>query len=527
MRFVVQTLVMATMFIKPSLSADRPQLCEHRGCECLIGAPYVVECKNAELTEIPIAELMNADTGPYEFDWIALFDFNMINNITKLPAVDHLLLLSFSGNPIQTIEDMAFADLPKLRELRLAKGRLTGKIFTKDAFKGLRNEKNGHDPLPLEVLDVSHNDIRHLDGHAFSHFNRLRTLIFSDNPINDFDVTTIRAFNELEHIVKLDLSRTGLERIPKTFFARMSYLEELYLSGNHFRQVPDEVNYIKSLKVLNLDFNPIKVLRPSESYIHGPSKLSHLSISYMPLLTRIDAESFTDLQNLTVIHMAHNPKLNLIHKMAFASSGNSMKEMYLQNSKLTMTHTVFQMYLQNSKLTITHTVFQMYLQNSKLTMTHTVFQMYLQNNELTMTHCVPDMYLQNNSFSTLAEDLLDWSALERLDAQHNPWMCDCDMAWFAQGPLQNMIVQQPQLTEYIVCAKPASVLGENMKALVARDYEFVCTPSPHYLNPAYYGPIIVATIFIGALLLLAATILCTYVLYQRSRVSVEHLLLGE
>ncbi|XP_018009759.1 leucine-rich repeat neuronal protein 1 [Hyalella azteca] len=450
MAWLLITALLVRLFAHSGASMIEPDLCS-TSCECLQGLPFVVECKNDDLSQIP-----HLEAEPYPFEWALFFDVNKISKITAMPTTDNLILLSFNDNPILEIEDMAFANLTKLRRLTLKQCSLTGDVFTLDAFKGPRNEEDGADPLPLEYLDVSHNDIQSLGDHAFRHFDNLKTLIISDNPFHDFDDTTSKAFGELIGVQTLDLSRVQIKRIPEKFFSRMRQLKELILAGNNFMVVPDEVNYIQSLERLVLDNNPIKVLSKNDkSYFHGPSQLSQLHLSYMPDLNKIDAEAFYNLDNLKVVTISYNPNLNFIHKMAFASSGIHLKK----------------------------------------------------------------VHLNNNNLAVLDNELLDWAALEEIDIQNNPWVCDCRIVWFTKEPLENLNANKPQLTEYIICAKPNDATGQSLPYLASHDYAFKCPEIEKVTNPYYYGPLIVTTIFVGALLLLSATVLCTYVLYQKSRSS--------
>lgn len=438
---------------------NEPDLCkEETHCECLDSTPlYLVDCSSNALEEVPMTK-----NESYAFAFMVMFDDNRITRIPLLPSYEEVQKLSFKDNRIATIEDQAFAALKNLKELDLSYNDLTTSSLLPDVFKGFRDKEDGHDPLHLDTLDLSHNKLEALDSHAFQHLGRLKTLVITDNKFFDFSRDTSVAFNDLRALETLDLSRNGLKRIPDQFLAGLRELRKLVLEGNRFVSVPDEVNYGRSLHSLNLDNNLIEVVSENaHSYFHGPSSLKELSLSNMPTLTKIGVGAFAGLTNLTVLRVTNNSQLEVLDRLSFLGSSETSGNL-------------------------------------------------------------KEVYLQENFLHTLADDLLPWNQLEKLDLQHNPWTCDCRMNWLLKGVLPTMIMTQPKLTHFINCAYPLEVRGINMKKLISDDYEMQCLPdsynnySPSSTN---YGPLILATIFIGTLLLLTATVLCTYVLYYKYKES--------
>ena len=71
------------------------------------------------------------------------------------------------------------------------------------------------------------------------------------------------------------------------------------------------------------------------------------------------------------------------------------------------------------------------------------------------------------------------------------------------------------------CSSPAEVSGVNMKKVVSSGYRFPCVATYGDMDgDDYYGAVIVVTIFIGSVLLLSATVLFSYVLYQKTLVRI-------
>lgn len=106
----------------------------------------------------------------------------------------------------------------------------------------------------------------------------------------------------------LNLSYTEISELPNSLFHQLNNVRELMLHGNKLKSVPGSVTLLaKSLKYLNLAQNPIKKLEATS--FTNLNQLTHLTIEEMPELDEIDKLAFQPLQSLEVLLCRENPKL--------------------------------------------------------------------------------------------------------------------------------------------------------------------------------------------------------------------------
>jgi len=444
----------AALLAMASARFDSPFLCDE--CDCREGMPYTVDCMTRGFTEVP---LTSPETDEYPFSWVLHLRGSRIANVPVLAKREQLIKISFLETDVSTIADSAFAELTNLQSLDLAKTKLTEDSFTVDAFKGPADSKDRKAPLrSLEILDISHNAIERLPTYAFEHLGKLKVLRFTDTLLHDLDRDTITAFASLDALESLDLSRNSLTRIPSQFLAEFRNLEELNLSGNLMETVPEELSHSKTLQYINLDHNPIMTISPTEdSSFRGPASLESLSISHMPYLKVVAKEAFVGLENLRSLQMVNNPRLEYIDKRAFLFRDADRQRL-------------------------------------------------------------SEVYLRGNALRTLHETLLPWTSISKVDIQHNPWACDCHIAWWAEGFYSNIVDFTPQLAKSIVCESPPAKLGVSVGTLIDEDDEFPC---PKDLVPEdgskLYGSLVLVTIFLGIITMVTATGIFSFLLYIRAK----------
>lgn len=101
-------------------------------------------------------------------------------------------------------------------------------------------------PIPLEELDLSFNQIKRLPKDVFHHLKKLKYLKLSHNDFMDLSTTTAQALSEIQTLEKLDLSYTKLLRLPDHFFAELGQV--------HFSYFPiysSKLTYYSYRKYLN------------------------------------------------------------------------------------------------------------------------------------------------------------------------------------------------------------------------------------------------------------------------------------
>lgn len=427
-------------------------------CECLSTVPFDVDCTTMMMDQVPDMS-RDSFTMPMRLD----LSYNVIHQVTKFVEVPRLVNLVIRKNQVTGIVDEAFMDLPDLKRLSLQGNNLTREVLTEGVFRGRPNDTHPY-PLPLEELDISYNYIHSLDSHAFKHLPYLKRLFLSNNPVRDISIGMATAINELTSLEELDLSQTGIERLPNHFLTDLRRLRVLTLAGNKFSSVPSsELNFAHTLEDLNLNANPITRIDVGD-FPEGLYSLRKLELSALPKLRSVGQQAFSNIAGLRVLHLSDNPNFAVIDKAAF---------------------------------------------------------MVLPGKDLALE----EIHLQDNRLTTLSEEMLPWLDLRLVDLQNNPWNCDCHVKWIAEKLIPDLEDKNPQTTLSILCAHPASDRGMKMVDLLEHAHSFQCrAPDPFVRHEGRYGPLIVGTIVVGTVLLLTGTLVFVFVLYRRSR---EHQLFGE
>ncbi|KAG0715535.1 Leucine-rich repeat neuronal protein 1 [Chionoecetes opilio] len=429
-------------------------------CECLYTMPLDVDCTTTMLDQVPD---MTKDifTVPVNLD----LSYNVIHQVTKFANVPQLVTLLIRKNQVVSIVDEAFKELPNLKRLSLQGNNLTKEALTQNVFIGQHQPNDTHpSPLSLEELDLSYNLLHSLDSHAFLHLPYLKRLFFSNNPVRDISFGMATAINELSALEELDLSQTGIERLPDHFLSDLRHLKILTLAGNKFSSVPStELNFAHSLQELNLNANPITRIDVGD-FPEGLASLRVLGLSALPRLRSVGQQAFSNIAGLQVLRLSDNPSFAVIDEKAF---------------------------------------------------------MVLPDTDLALE----EIHLQNNHLSTLSEKMLPWLDLRLVDLQNNPWDCDCRAKWIAETLIPDLEDKNPQTTLSILCANPLSDRGMKMVDLLEHSHTFQCVaPDPFVRHEGRYGPLIIGTIVVGTLLLLTGTLAFVIILYRRTQ---ENQLFGE
>ncbi|KAG7177555.1 Leucine-rich repeat neuronal protein 1-like 1, partial [Homarus americanus] len=247
---------------------------------CLDLQPYDVDCTTTDMRKIPDMSRDNF-TIPWELD----FSNNLIQEVTQFP-----LLPNMNNN-------------------------LTVDSLNENVFKGKYND-SFLEPLALEELDLSYNQISSFKSHTLKHLPYLKRLFLSHNPITDISWAMGAAINELHNLRELDLSQTGLNRLPNHFLTDLRNLQVLTLAENRFTTVPSEINYARNLVHLNLNANPIVSIMTGD-FQAGLSTLQELQMCAMPDLRNVGAQAFSSLSSLKVLQLSDNPLLSVIDRKAF------------------------------------------------------------------------------------------------------------------------------------------------------------------------------------------------------------------
>ncbi|CAG9831745.1 unnamed protein product [Diabrotica balteata] len=117
-------------------------------------------------------------------------------------------------------------------------------------------------PPVVELLDISHNQIRNLENEVFTnmHLANLKLLNLSYNQISQI---SLHAFEGLDNLKSMDLSYNSIQYFLGQWFFDLRSLRELYLRGNNLQDINEQPRIeLPFLKVLDLSDNKIAHLHP-------------------------------------------------------------------------------------------------------------------------------------------------------------------------------------------------------------------------------------------------------------------------
>ncbi|XP_072382719.1 uncharacterized protein [Diabrotica undecimpunctata] len=117
-------------------------------------------------------------------------------------------------------------------------------------------------PPVVELLDISHNQIRNLENEVFTnmHLANLKLLNLSYNQISQI---SLHSFEGLDNLKSMDLSYNSIQYLLGQWFFDLRSLRELYLRGNNLQNINEQPRIeLPFLKVLDISDNKIAHLHP-------------------------------------------------------------------------------------------------------------------------------------------------------------------------------------------------------------------------------------------------------------------------
>ena len=225
----------------------------------------------------------------------------------------------FSNLQLTTVPAELRTTMPLLQTLNVAHNNLTKPPFfpwsnsTLQLPRGLSRTLNEnhlyqdgttvHPKIYRRFFDLAFNNIEDLSTYQFRGF--LNKLSLKGNGLK---VIGPSCFCNLKGIQVIDIGRNNLEYLPSELFHGLDDLLELKLDHNNFSVVPVEL-FKSQTQIKRVDLN------------HNKLRL-------------ISEDLFCNLQSLEILHLEAN-QISQIDDEAFPIDSSSLREIYLQNNKIT------------------------------------------------------------------------------------------------------------------------------------------------------------------------------------------------
>lgn len=193
--------------------------------------------------------------------------------LTSIPLVVNQLkrleYLDLSGNRITSIKEIAWEQLPSLKDIKL--GSNTIEEIPSDSIEGavLERLSFANNPIvsfelsdniessKLEILDLSSTKISTLPSN-FYQLSQLKRLDLSYTQVVQLPIVLLELPNlKVLHLEALNWTK---ETVTNQLTNRTYALQTLYLSFSSLEEIPDWVQYFAHILELNLNYTNIKAL---------------------------------------------------------------------------------------------------------------------------------------------------------------------------------------------------------------------------------------------------------------------------
>jgi Leucine-rich repeat (LRR) protein len=230
---------------------------------------------NIEASQSDIQDADESDTKEQEQEQeieLAIknhFFKNEYKFLTEIPA--HL----FESRQLKT----------ELEVLYLSNNRITGFPYEIFQFENLK------------VVNMSHNRVSNLTE-EFMMLTKLIAVDFSHNLLIKLPDRWLRKLHELQLLI---LDYNHIKHLPPSLWSCTS-LTHLQFSGNQLTSIPNEIAFLKNLKILHLKHNRLKSLPEDFCKLTGLEEL-HLERN---LLTSLPEKFMSSLTSLKHFNISHN-----------------------------------------------------------------------------------------------------------------------------------------------------------------------------------------------------------------------------
>ncbi|CAN9497701.1 unnamed protein product [Ophioblennius macclurei] len=304
----------------------------------------------------------------------------------------------------------------------------------------------------LRCLNLSGNAMsQSLNGSEFIHLTNLQYLDFS---MNRLDLLYSTAFQELENLVILDLSKNN------HYFESEGVTHMLNFTKN-----------LKRLKILLMNHNKISTSTNTELESDSLERLEFRD-NRLDILWR-DGDSryfnyFKKLFNLIVLDISNN-NLRYIQPQVFAGLPDKLSELYLKNNKISRfvwgnlkyLHSLQVLDLSGNSLTTVPSLLSNCTTSLKRLILHHNQIVKLTADFLKNAYSLKYLDLSFNHITHVEESSFPDDVVEKMDMlllDRNRFSCTCNATWFVNW-LNQTNVTIPKLGTDVTCASPEAQRG--------------------------------------------------------------------
>ncbi|XP_041969971.1 leucine-rich repeat and immunoglobulin-like domain-containing nogo receptor-interacting protein 3 [Aricia agestis] len=292
-----------------------------------------------------------------------------------------------------------------------------------NAFDGLNK---------IKYIDLSRNEILRTEHGLFARLTDLKFINISRNKIEDLPRFT---FADLVNVEYLDISYNNLQAIPFQVFGQMTSLQHLDISYNKLATFLDYY-FQPNRQLKKLFLNNNSLVKITSNALVNLKELEVLDISSNKL-DNIPKSIFDNLEELRELNLSYNNFLNISQDAL--KNLSKLKWLNMGGNRLkVMPSLLFQYNEYLETIYLDHTDIAV-IQNTNFKGLKNLKQLFIRSNEWlkeiepfvfqdvpTITH----LDISSNALTFLPLSLNMLTQLEELRIHGNPWACDCRMAWF-------------------------------------------------------------------------------------------------
>ncbi|KAK7061151.1 Toll6p, partial [Halocaridina rubra] len=358
--------------------------------------------------------------------------------------LNRLVILNLSHNSLTSIPPLLLTDLNSLQQLDLAFNLIS--TLDNDGFTFLSNlysldlshnkistvgEASLRGLVGLSILHLRNNSLSDIHPNALHHSSNLKQIYLKKNELQSIP----NALQNLSFLKIMDIGKNEIVSIQPFLFRNLRNLEELDISDNKLNGISEgSFNGLSSLQKLNLTANYIRTL--SDGSFLGMTNVKHLIISKNEL-SDING-IFAGLEYLETLDVSENN----IKMFDYAFIPRQLIKLVLRRNRIEKLGNFFKVHgiLTLEEIDASYNAIK---KLTEISIPNTIKIVKLYNNEI--NQIMPNTFRDKGGLRVLD---LRMNSLQKLDLQSvsvkgmasnhrraqlslsgNPFHCDCEMEW--------------------------------------------------------------------------------------------------